>query len=71
MAEETKPRSILFVVQRKSHIWNVTKDDVFFGDFIEEKKALEAAQLAAYNIFQAGGRAEITFGPVHRGQGVE
>lgn len=60
-------KSVLFVVQRRSGIWNVTRDGVFFGDFVEEKNALEAAQTAGHAIFKAGGRAEITFGPIHRG----
>lgn len=64
---EPQSKSVLFVVQRRSGIWNVTKDGLFFGDFVEEKNALEAAQTAGHAIFQAGGRAELTFGPTHRG----
>ncbi len=66
MTEDSQSRSVVFVVQRKSRIWNVTRDNVFFGDFIEEKNAVEAAQLAASNLIQAGGRAEITRGPINR-----
>jgi hypothetical protein len=47
----------------RSGIWHVTKDDTFYGHYLEARSALHAAIDAALDIGLEGGAARIVFGP--------
>ena len=42
-------------------VWHVTRDKVFFGDYLAEGPARSAAEKAAQEIERRGGRAELIF----------
>jgi hypothetical protein len=42
-------------------VWHVTRDEVFFGDYLAEGPARAAAARAARHIEVLGGRAQVTF----------
>lgn len=46
------------------HVWHVTRDDVFLGDYLAEGPARDAATKAAREIAGEGGRAELIFEPL-------
>ena len=60
--ETIQAKTIMFVVQRQSRVWVVTMAGEFYGEFAEERLALEAAQRVAFAICKAGGKAEISLG---------
>jgi hypothetical protein len=48
---------------RSGGVWHVTRDDVFFGDYMSEAVALKAAKDAACEIERGGGKVDFVYGP--------
>lgn len=48
---------------RSGGVWHVTRDGVFFGDYMSEAVALRAAKEAAHEIELGGGKVDFVYGP--------
>lgn len=57
-------RSILFEIIRTPAGWRVDEDGRLNGEYLEEEQAVTAARAAAMVLINAGGKAEISYGPV-------
>jgi len=60
--------SVLYEIIRTPTGWQVDEDGRGLGDYETEAQALAAAGQAAMALIDAGGRAEISYGPVLRGK---
>lgn len=66
IALEVRPVTLLKVSYR-SGIWAVTKDGQFFGHYIGDQSAFDAAEAAAFAVVAGGGAADVVWNEV-RGQ---
>ena len=67
MSTPTAPQtSVLFEIIRTPIGWKVDEDGRCHGNYANEAKATAAARQAAMTLIDAGGRAEISYGPVLR-----
>jgi hypothetical protein len=55
--------SVVIRTTRVGGVWHVTRDEVFYGDYLTAVSARDAATKAARDIADFGGRAELVFGP--------
>jgi hypothetical protein len=53
------PRSCTFRTGRRSGVWFVTRDDVFYGDYLTRGQAIESACYGARTIEAQGGTAVV------------
>jgi hypothetical protein len=53
------PSSVKIRTVRRGNVWQVTCDDVFYGDYLASAPAAQAAQQAARQIESKGGQAEV------------
>ncbi len=60
--------STLFEVIRTPGGWKIDEDGRLYGEYANEAQALAAARKAATTLIDAGGKADITYGPVNRGK---
>ncbi|CAL4869392.1 hypothetical protein MMA231_03684 (plasmid) [Asticcacaulis sp. MM231] len=58
-AEIVANMPVLFEIIHRHKIWTITKDFAFFGDFTQEKFAIDAVEAAVAAIGAAGGTAQI------------
>lgn len=56
-------RSCTFRATRSAGVWHVTRDNVFYGDFLTRRDALRSACEAARSIDAAGGAARVLAPP--------
>ncbi len=67
-ATDDGPEPALFEVIRTSSGWKIDEDGRLYGEYANEAQALAAAGKAATALIEAGGKADITYGPVNRGK---
>ncbi len=67
-AAPVSDHSVLFEIIRTPDGWKIHEDGRFHGAYAKEDQALGAAGAAATMLTNAGGKAEISYGPVHRGK---
>lgn len=57
------PRSCTFRVGERASVWFVTKNDVFYGDYLSRGQAIEAACFGARTVEAKGGSARVLAAP--------
>lgn len=55
----SKPETILLITQR-SGVWNVKINGRFYGDYVRQDWAMEAAREKQREIMSSGGRARVS-----------
>lgn len=55
--------SIVFRIERRSGVWQVTRDGKFCGDFLTRRSAVEAAEALAGAFEALGGVARVDAAP--------
>lgn len=56
-------KAVVIRTTRVGGVWHVTRDKVFYGDYLTAVSARDAATKAARDIAGLGGRAELIFEP--------
>lgn len=56
-------RSCTFRASRRSSVWQVTRDEVFYGDYLTRDEALKSACSAARSFEAVGGTARVLASP--------
>ena len=60
---------IVFLIAPNAGVWTVTRDGVFYGDYLKEEHAEASAQCAVAAILKKGGRAKaLLLAPPESGQ---
>lgn len=59
----TPSDTVLIRSARSGGVWHVTQNGAFFGDYLAEAPAREAAAEASRQVERQGGRASVLFGP--------
>lgn len=63
---------IVFLIAANAGVWTVTKDGVFYGDYLKEEHAEASAQCAVAAILGKGGRAKaLPLAPLKSGQSID
>jgi hypothetical protein len=53
----------VFRAEGSAGVWSVTRDDVFYGDYLSRAEAVSGACAAARDVEALGGTAEVRTGP--------
>ena len=56
-------RHCTFRTRQRGGVWSVTKDHVFYGDFLSRTEAVRSACSAARTVESLGGSASVLVGP--------
>ncbi len=56
-------RLCTFRVSSGGGVWQVTRDDAFYGDYLTRNEAVESACSAARSLEASGGRAQVVMSP--------
>jgi hypothetical protein len=56
-------RTCTFRASRRSSVWQVTRDEVFYGDYLSREEALKSACSAARSFEAVGGTARVLASP--------